>query len=77
VFSGGPLDDVSFQIELPQHHVPAFGSFYDLKVKSNLIGSYCGSVRGFIGQFELGTTFSIEQLNLNKSGLFFYLSQGI
>jgi hypothetical protein len=56
VFNGGSLDSVSLQVGLPQHHVPDVGSFYELKLQCNLIGSYSGSVRGFVRQFEIGTT---------------------
>jgi hypothetical protein len=56
VFSGGSLDDVSFQVALPQHHVPDVGSFYEREVMCNFIESYSGSVRGFAGQLKLGTT---------------------
>lgn len=81
MFNGGLTEDASVQVGLLQHHVLHVGSFYELKVKCNLIGSYSGSVRGFVGQFGLRTlrntrvftAFYVERLNLNEFGLNFLI----
>jgi hypothetical protein len=76
VFTGCPLDDLSFHGGKPQHHDPDVGEFCRLNLQCTLIGSYCTSVWCFVGQFELRSmgrlenapSLSVEQLQANEFG---------